>query len=183
MTLIIIGLGVGLGVQQPVVAAQTVFKGADIPLATSALIFTQSLAATVFLCVGQNVFANELVRQVRQLAPGLGDDPHAVIQELGAGGIHATVGEKYGKEALDAVVEAYDRAVGRVFLICLVLACLSVPAALGMEWVNVKKERQREVEEEKEAEQEQQEQQQEQQQGVVSSSEGSSTPRKEFGSV
>jgi hypothetical protein len=172
VTLIIIGLGVGLGVQQPVVAAQTVFKGADIPLATSALIFTQSLAATVFLCVGQNVFANELVRQVRQLAPGLGDDPHAVIQELGAGGIHSTVGEKYGKEALDGVVEAYDRAVGRVFLICLVLACLSVPAALGMEWVNVKKERQRELEEEAA-----------EQQGVVSSSEGSSTPQKEAGSA
>lgn len=96
----------------------------------------------MFLCVGQNVFTNQLLQQVRRLAPGV--DPYMTV-DVGAADIHDAVKKQY-PESLDAVIKAYNNALQRVFLICLVLACLSVLAAFGMEWVSVKKEREKDVE-------------------------------------
>jgi hypothetical protein len=70
---IVFGLGVGLGMQQPMIAAQTVLELADVPVGTSIIIFTQTLGqcfdflsltpltrshlpgGALFISVGQNV--------------------------------------------------------------------------------------------------------------------------------
>jgi hypothetical protein len=143
--LVISGIGIGIGVQQTAMAAQAIFKGADIVLATSVVMFCQSLATTIFLCVGQSVFQTQLIEQVTTLAPGV--DPMAVI-EVGAAQMHEAMGERY-PEKLDAIVQAYNNALRRVFLICAILAGLSFLGSTSMEWVSVKKDKKPKKEEEK----------------------------------
>lgn len=49
------GIGVGLGMQQPLMAAQTVLSIEDVPIGTSAMIFGQSLGGALMISVGQSV--------------------------------------------------------------------------------------------------------------------------------
>ncbi|KAJ7158065.1 hypothetical protein C8R46DRAFT_908054, partial [Mycena filopes] len=51
----IYGLGAGFGMQQPVMAAQTVLSLKDIPTGTSLIIFAQTLGDALFVSVSQNV--------------------------------------------------------------------------------------------------------------------------------
>lgn len=133
--LILIGIGIGLGAQQPVMAAQTVFKGADMALATSVLIFIQSLSGTVFLSVAENVFQTQVVKQLHQIVPSV--DPEIVLH-TGASQLHAAMRAEYPDE-VDGILKAYNNALQQVFLIAVVLACLTVFGLVGMEWKSLKK--------------------------------------------
>jgi len=107
---------------------QTVFTGADSALATSALIFSQSMSSAIFLCVGQNVFTNALVSNVRRLAPEV-RDPLLVV-DVGGADVHAAFAKQY-PDSLNGVLEAYDGALRKVFFISLVLSCLTVFGCVG----------------------------------------------------
>ncbi|KAM0258570.1 hypothetical protein ACHAQJ_003741 [Trichoderma viride] len=112
-SLIIMGIGIGIGAQQPLMAVQTVFKGPDIALSTSALIFTQTLAGTIFLSVAENIFQNQLVSQLQKQVPEI--NPRDIIN-IGA--------------------STYNNAIRHVFLLSVIFACLNaIPDAL-MEWVS-----------------------------------------------
>lgn len=131
-SLIITGIGIGIGAQQPLMAAQTVFKGPDIALSTSALIFTQTLAGTIFLSVAENIFQNQLVSQLRTLVPEI--DPRDIIN-IGASNLRLVIEAKFPQD-LTAILTAYNNAIRRVFLIPVIFACLNaIPDAI-MEWVS-----------------------------------------------
>lgn len=116
-------------------ACQTVFAGADIALSTSVLIFTQTLAGTVFISVAENVFHSELLKQLHKIVPDV--DPRDVL-EIGASGLHDAMRAQYPDE-LPGILDAYNKALQAVFLISLILSCLTVFGSAGMEWVSVKK--------------------------------------------
>ena len=50
------GIGVGLGMQQIMMAVQVVLRLEDVPTGTAIVIFTQNIGGSVFLAAGQNVF-------------------------------------------------------------------------------------------------------------------------------
>src|SRR6187549_3234820 len=68
------GLAVGMGMQQPIIAVQTVLCMDDVPIGTSLVVFMQTLGAAVFVAVAQSVFQNRLIADLgevmRQLAAG-----------------------------------------------------------------------------------------------------------------
>lgn len=126
------GIGIGIGAQQPLMAAQTVFKGPDIALSTSALIFTQTLAGTIFLSVAENIFQSQLVSQLRALVPEI--DPRDIL-DIGASNLRQAIEAKF-PQYLTAILIAYNNAIRHVFLISVIFACLNaIPDAL-MEWVS-----------------------------------------------
>ena len=133
--LIIFGFGTGCGVQQPLIAAQTVFKGPDIALSVSALIFLQTLSGAVFLAISQSIFQNRVVTQMHKLVPEV--DP-AVVLGTGASDLHAMINERY-PQYRDEILQVYNNGIQQVFLIGLVLACVTIFGAVGMEWKSVKK--------------------------------------------
>lgn len=133
--LILMGIGIGAGAQQPLMAAQTVFKGADIALSTSVLIFTQSLSGTVFVSVAQNIFQTQVIKQLHEIVPSV--DPEVVLH-TGASDLHAAMKARYPDE-LDGILKAYNNALQQVFLIAVILSCLTVFGVVGMEWINLKK--------------------------------------------
>ncbi len=128
---IILGFGVGGTMQQPNLAVQVVLPEADIPTGTALLAVCQTLGGAVFVAVGQNLF---LTKFTASLAAIGGIDPSA-IASLGATDLKQAV----PADLLPAVLDAYNDSLTQgPFFAAMIVACLAVPAALGMEWRSVK---------------------------------------------
>ncbi|KAI8683363.1 MFS domain-containing protein [Fusarium keratoplasticum] len=134
-TLILFGVGAGLGLQMPLTAVQTVLKGADISLGTSAIVLVQTISGTIFLAVGQNVFQAKLLEELSITAPEV--DPRLVVSN-GVSGLVVLITETYGAAVAKEVLEAYNAALRRCFMVCVILAPLTILGAVGMEWKNVR---------------------------------------------
>jgi len=127
----ITGIGVGLGMQQPLMAIQTVLEIADVPVGTSVIIFIQTLGGALFVSISQNVFTNKLIQNLAKYVPGL--DPEIVLR-TGATSIQATIEEQY----LKGVTLAYNDAITRVFIVAASMAALTMIGALAIEWKSMK---------------------------------------------
>ncbi|OAA76741.1 sulfate permease 2 [Akanthomyces lecanii RCEF 1005] len=134
-SLVVTGLGVGLGIQQPIIAAQTIFKGPELAIATSVLIFLQSLSGTVFLSVAQNVFEGKVQRVIQHTLPGV---DAADVLGVGASDLGAAMKKKY-PDQVDAILDSYNAGLQTVFLMGVVFACVSIVAIPLMEWRSVKR--------------------------------------------
>ncbi|OAA60827.1 sulfate permease 2 [Cordyceps fumosorosea ARSEF 2679] len=132
--LVVTGLGIGLGIQQPLIAVQTIFQDAELAVATSIVIFLQSLAGTVFISVAQNVFQGKVQDVIRQSLPDV--DPADVLG-VGASDLGVAMGRKY-PDKLGAILDSYNDGLRSVFLISVVLACVSIVSLPLMEWRSVK---------------------------------------------
>ncbi|KAK1760409.1 major facilitator superfamily domain-containing protein [Echria macrotheca] len=128
---ILYGWGLGMGMQAPNLAAQTVLSRKDSAVGLTLIIFTQLLGGAVFLSVGQNVLNSQLLERLSHLQ---GFDPR-LLQTNGA----TTLIQVLPESVRPAVLEAYNEALRRVLLVALVLACLTVLGALAMEWKSVRK--------------------------------------------
>jgi hypothetical protein len=86
----------------------------------------------VFTAVGQNLYIDKFSEGLQRIE---GVDASHVL-ELGATDLTRSV----APELQERVLEAYNRSLTQgTFLAVLCVACLAVPAALGMEWRSVKK--------------------------------------------
>ncbi|KAJ7124552.1 major facilitator superfamily domain-containing protein [Mycena epipterygia] len=128
---IIYGLGVGFGMQQPVIAAQTVLNLEDVPTGTSLILFMQTIGGALFISVAQNVFTNKLVSGLRDHVPGVNP---AIVLSAGATSLQTAVDSKF----LPAVLSVYNQALVSAFYVSVALACLSIVGALSIEWKSVK---------------------------------------------
>ena len=129
---IIFGLGTGAGFQQTAVAAQTTLPPDDIAIGTSIMVFIQLLGGAMFVSIAQSVFTNKLVNGIIAL-----HIPHLNARQIvqsGATHLRQVVPAGHLRE----VLLAYNVALVKAFQIGLVLACLSILGALGMEWKSVK---------------------------------------------
>lgn len=131
------GFGTGLGITMPLTAAQVVLQPMDIPIGISVLNLVQTLGGAVFLAVGQNLFQAELLRSLPSTAPDV--DPNVVV-DTGVTDLGRVIEDRYGSDALDGVLVAYNNALQDCFLVCIILSCLTVIGTVFMEWKNVKEE-------------------------------------------
>ncbi|KAF8192242.1 MFS transporter [Mycena galopus ATCC 62051] len=117
---IIYGLGVGCGMQVPLVAAQTVLELKD--------------GGAVFISSAQNVFQDKLISGLISRVPGVSSD---LIFAAGATNLKTAVAPQY----LSAVLEVYNEALVAAFHVGIAMAGISVVGAAAMEWhsVNAKK--------------------------------------------
>ncbi|KFY94063.1 hypothetical protein V500_03434 [Pseudogymnoascus sp. VKM F-4518 (FW-2643)] len=127
----ITGIGIGLGMQQPLVAVQTVLDISDVPIGTSIIIFAQTLGGALFVSIGQNVFTNKLVEGVATYAPNI--DP-LIILSTGATSIQSSV----AKDVLPGVTLAYSNALTKSFLVAAAMAATTIIGSLAIEWKSVK---------------------------------------------
>lgn len=92
----------------------------------------QFLGASIFLGVGNNIFATKLIGLINGLhASGL--DGHTVVS-AGATGLRDVVPEQY----LPDVISAYMEALRWTFRLSLILECVAFLGAIGMEWRKVR---------------------------------------------
>ena len=128
---ILLGFGVGLGLQQALIAVQTVLPLKDVPSGTAIVIFAQSLGSAVFLSVGQTVFTNSLTAGLKRAAPTL--DPKVVLA-IGATDLKDVVLPQFSS----AVFLAYNQALAKTYYVTIGTACLSLLGSLWIEWKSAK---------------------------------------------
>jgi MFS family permease len=130
---ILVGFGVGVGMQQGSIAAQTVLQKKDVAMGVTLIMFTQQFGGAIFVSVGQNVFTNALVQGILDLnIPGITPD---LIVSTGATNLRGIA----TGETFQEVLGAYNHALQQVFLVATVLACLACFGAVALEWKSVKK--------------------------------------------
>ncbi|KAJ6579472.1 DHA14-like major facilitator [Mycena vulgaris] len=128
---VIYGFGVGFGMQQPIMAAQTVLSLQDVPTGTSLIMFLQTLGGALFISVGQNVFTNKLVSGLASQVPGVNP---AIVLSAGATSLRNAV----DPQSLPAVLSVYNKALVSAYYVSVAMGCLSVVGALAIEWKSVK---------------------------------------------
>lgn len=131
----IFGAGVGLGFQQPMIAAQTVLSQRDVPIGTAIMVFSQSLGGSITLAIAQAVFNNRLAANLR--SEDVSGDVADQLSSSGASSISSLVDGEDESGALTG----YNAAITQTFYVSLVAATLSIVGALAMEWRSVKKQR------------------------------------------
>jgi hypothetical protein len=128
---VILGLGVGCTMQHPNLAVQIVLPKQDVPAGTAILSLCQTLGGAVFAAVGQNLFIDRFSSGLQRIG---GLDPRQILQ-----GGATDLSRFVPTELRTNVLEAYNSALTKgTFFAALIVACLAVPAALGMEWQSVK---------------------------------------------
>jgi len=126
------GIGVGFGFQQANVAAQAALPLRDVPTGVAVVFSTQFLGGAVFVSVAQNVFTNHLRSNVASLKiPDFG--PELAVR-AGATELRKLVAPDF----LHGVLVAYNDAIIQAFQVALIMSCLTIFGALGMEWKNMK---------------------------------------------
>lgn len=129
---VVTSAGLGMAVQQGVIAVQTVLPLDKVPIGIAAVVSMQSLGGAVFVSVGNNILQNMLDKaSSAHEIPGV--DVKAVI-EAGATQFRSIV----PAASLPALVIAYNSALQKVFIAAIPLSGLAFIAALGLEWKSVK---------------------------------------------
>lgn len=77
---VLFGLGMGIGMQQPNVAVQTVLQRRDVPTGASLVFFFQDLGGSLFTSVANNLFDNKLKEGLQNI-PGI---DAKIIKNVGA---------------------------------------------------------------------------------------------------
>ncbi|GES63161.1 MFS toxin efflux pump [Aspergillus terreus] len=125
------GMGAGFGMQQPLMAVQASLPFPDIPTATALMMFAQTLGGAIFCSVGQNIFTNQLLKNLMHDVPSVN-----APQVIGAGATELR--NVVPVEQLPAVLQAYSRAITETFYVCVATAVLSFVGACLVKWVSVK---------------------------------------------
>ncbi|KAF2420726.1 MFS general substrate transporter [Tothia fuscella] len=128
---ILYGVGVGLGIQQAIVAVQACSKDVDIPSGIALLCFSENFGGAVFVSVAQNLWANRLAQNLQNIA---GIDPAQVVKT----GATEIISLTQDIETLEAIREAYNDALHQPFLVALILLCIATIGTLGVDWKNIK---------------------------------------------
>ncbi|KAJ5818741.1 hypothetical protein N7474_004332 [Penicillium riverlandense] len=129
---ILLGAGRGSGFQTPMVAVQNTLPPAQVSVAMSVLIFSQTLSGAVFLTFADVIFDNGLRTLVPQYAPSV--DPEALIA-AGASGIRNVV----AGDNLAGVLKAYCASIDHVFYMAAALGVGIFASSWGMGWKDVRK--------------------------------------------
>ena len=128
---VIFGAGVGFGMQQPILAAQTVLPKRDVPIGTALMMFSNTLGGAIFVSVAQNVFTNALLDGVKQVVPDLNP---AIVLATGATALKNVIPHQF----LAGVQEAYNNAIVHAFYAGVSMGALSIIGSSLMEWKSVK---------------------------------------------
>ncbi|KAK5112775.1 hypothetical protein LTR62_003873 [Meristemomyces frigidus] len=129
---ILLGFGIGLGMQQGNMAAQTTMARQHVSMAVSLMMFMQQLGGAIFISVGQNVFDSGLVRELVGAIPGLSAE---IIVKTGATDLRNIV----PTEDLPLLLTKYNLALRQVWVVGTAMASLAAVGAFALEWKSVKK--------------------------------------------
>jgi len=131
---IITGFGLGLVLQGPNIAAQTVLPSSETSIGLSVLQFGSFLGGTVFVTVSQTILENQLVKGLAGIMPDL--DPSTI-----ANGGATSLRNMVSSEELPVVLGVYNDSMKSIWYLGLALACWVFLASFGMEWRSVRKEK------------------------------------------
>jgi MFS family permease len=128
---VLTGFGIGLGLQLPLVAIQTVLDAKEIPVATALVMFNQLFGASIFVSVGQSVLTNRLVSHIAATIPNV---DARQLASSGATEIQKVIPPQYQA----GVIQTYNDALVQVFYIVVAMAAMTTIGSVAMPWNSVK---------------------------------------------
>ncbi|KAK4139653.1 major facilitator superfamily domain-containing protein [Dichotomopilus funicola] len=128
---VVYGFGLGSSFQIPNLSVQAALPKGDVPLGMALMFFGGFVGSTVFVSVGENVLANQLVRRLEGF-PGF---EARLVNEGGVTGVLEALPAKVRGEAL----VQYNEALRAVFQVGLIVTCLTILGTASLEWLSVKK--------------------------------------------
>ncbi|USW57887.1 Putative major facilitator superfamily, MFS transporter superfamily [Septoria linicola] len=128
---VLFGAGVGMGMQQTLIAVQAVLPAADIPIGTATVMFSQTLGGALFISVAQNVFTNQLLKNLQSVVPTLNP---AIVQNTGATELASVIPAEFQS----GVKLAYNDAIMSTFYVAVAAASVSIFGSIFFEWKSVK---------------------------------------------
>lgn len=124
---VVFGFGMGLSMQTPTIAIQTVLSTRDVPAGMALLFFGQLLGGGIGVPIGTTVLNTQLLKNLTQILPGF--DRSLVT----SGGVTALI-KTLPEEAKPAVLMAYNSALQDVFKVGCILTSLSFLGVASLEW-------------------------------------------------
>ncbi|KAL9093239.1 MAG: hypothetical protein Q9159_000416 [Coniocarpon cinnabarinum] len=124
------GFGLGLGQQQPSLAAQVVLDKKDVNTGVALMFFGQTLGGALFVSVGQNLLDNRLSKSLSDI-PGINPK---LFETSGATDFQKLIPEQYRTQAL----QGYNDAMVDVFAIGVATAAASILGSALLPWKSVK---------------------------------------------
>ncbi|KAF4911231.1 Efflux pump apf11 [Colletotrichum fructicola] len=123
---ILFGLGTGAGVQQSIVGVQVALDPSDVPYGTSAIILVNTVGGSIFISVAQNIFITRIER-LTQLIPSV--DRDTLLNRFGF------LRESLTPEQLTIALREYNSGIKNIFLLVIILACLSTFGWVLIKWI------------------------------------------------
>jgi MFS family permease len=127
----LLGFGVGIGIQCPLVVIQTVLSEDDIPIGTALITLIQNLFGAVFVAIAQNVLKNQLKANLINTLPEIN------IDVVLSGGV-TTILSQIPESNQEQFLIAYSKSITQTFYVGVGLSALSIIGSLGTEWKSVK---------------------------------------------
>ncbi|KAK6078940.1 MFS multidrug transporter [Seiridium cupressi] len=129
---ILMGVGLGSGIQMAIVAVQNSISPREMASATAFIFWAQSMGPTIFLPLYNAILETSLRTELRLQAPHV--DPQAVL-EAGATRFRTLV----SAEDLPSVLVAYSNSIDTVFYLVVAACGVVFCAAFGMGWKDLRK--------------------------------------------
>ncbi|KAI1610795.1 permease of the major facilitator superfamily [Exophiala viscosa] len=133
----LLGFGVGLGVQGPQVAAQTVLSEKEVPIGISLVMFGHGIGPAIMSVAAQAIFQNRLELNLGKLGVDSGSNNTTSTGSVDSMGI-ADLRQRLGGQRLAEALSGLDGAVMQTLYLPVALTCLTLFGAMGMEWRSVK---------------------------------------------
>ena len=133
----LLGFGVGIGIQGPQVAAQTVLSEKEVSIGISLVMFGHGIGPAIMTVAAQAIFQNRLEVDLGKVGVDSG-----LNNTSSAGGVDSMgltdLRQHLGGQRLAEVLRGADSAVTQTMYLPLALTCLTLFGAIGMEWRSVK---------------------------------------------
>ncbi|KAL5346590.1 hypothetical protein ACLOAV_008297 [Pseudogymnoascus australis] len=124
---VLTGLGLGLGFQVPVSAAQATLPQIDIPSGSAMIIFVQTIGGAFLVSAGQSAFQSKLTAYVAQ--------SDAAISPLKVIGTGATdIRRVFSPTEVQIILRAYVKGIQTAFIVAIALAAACTIAAFAAKW-------------------------------------------------
>ncbi|MCJ1284221.1 hypothetical protein MMC26_003552 [Xylographa opegraphella] len=127
---VVSGIGLGLGLQIPVIVAQASVEASDISTVTAIILFFQSIGGSFFVSAAQSAFANTLVSNLIKKLPTL--NPQVVVA-AGAGAIQSS----FPADVVPSIVDSYLSGLHVSFALTIALAGVSLLVAFFSPWQRI----------------------------------------------
>ncbi|KAF0321688.1 major facilitator superfamily transporter [Colletotrichum asianum] len=122
---IIAGLGIGASTQQAAVAVQSTLTEGDVAIGVAVVLFFQCFGPTTAITIAQAVFSSDLASGISARIPSVDLER---VQSAGATQLTSLV----SPEKLSLLLEVYNHAVTRTFLVAAAMATLSIVGVAGV---------------------------------------------------
>lgn len=127
----LVGIGLGLVFQIPVIVSQAVVKPSDLSSVSAIILFFQTIGGAIFISAAQAGFANEMLRQLPIKAP---DTNPGLVLVTGATDLR----QVFSPAQIPGILAAYMDGLRVPFAICIACACVTFVLAFTPKWESIK---------------------------------------------